>query len=168
MEKEKLRSDYSPAAAGSRIDEKHSENAKERKSLKKASETRRIAPSGPTQILPAVQVARRRPRDLAGLWGQRPPPRAKRPATMQHAGPPAATKKAAPRPARHVLREKPSWEDRHISRSPWRASIQPIGTDLSDRAAGQKKDPGRSEEQKENGGAATGKLREIGKRKAAE
>ena len=55
---------------GNRNDEKHSENAKERKSLKKASETRRIAPSGPTQILPAVQVARRRPRDLAGLWGQ--------------------------------------------------------------------------------------------------
>ena len=54
------------------------------------------------------------------------------------------------------------------SRSPWRASIQPIVADLSDRAAGQKKDPGRSEERKENGGAATGKLREIGKRKAAE
>ena len=54
------------------------------------------------------------------------------------------------------------------SRSPWRASIQPIVADLSDRAAGQKKDPGRSEEQKENGSAATGKLREIGKRKAAE
>ena len=54
------------------------------------------------------------------------------------------------------------------SRSPWRASIQPIVADLSDRAAGQKKDPGRSEEQKENESAATGKLREIGKRKAAE
>ena len=67
-----------------------------------------------------------------------------------------------------ILQNLPDFVEFLLSRSPWRASIQPIGTDLSDRAAGQKKDPGRSEKQQENGSAATGKLREIGKRKAAE
>ena len=86
------------SSPGTRISEKYLGKAKARNLLEKACETRRIAPRVPIQNLLAEQVARCRPRDLAELWGQRPPPRAKRPATMQHAGPPAASGKSGPPP----------------------------------------------------------------------